>query len=106
VGGWVFIGLDACVSAAEETRDTARHVPKAIWIALLSVGTLVIVDAVAATLAHPDPTRFEAKYGSAWHFEIGDGRFVTDEHEAAMFRIEPAKCWPSPRNRTPRPGTG
>ena len=55
VGGWVFIGFDACVSAAEETRDAARHVPKAIWIALLSVGTLVILNAVAATLAHPDP---------------------------------------------------
>jgi amino acid transporter len=55
VGGWVFIGFDACVSAAEETRDAARHVPRAIWIALLSVGTLVILNAVAATLAHPDP---------------------------------------------------
>lgn len=55
VGGWVFIGFDACVGAAEETRDAARHVPKAIWIALLSVGTLVILNAVAATLAHPDP---------------------------------------------------
>ncbi len=55
VGGWVFIGFDACVGAAEETRDAARHVPKAIWIALLSVGVLVILNAVAATLAHPDP---------------------------------------------------
>jgi amino acid transporter len=55
VGGWVFIGFDACVGAAEETRDAARHVPMAIWIALLSVGTLVILNAVAATLAHPDP---------------------------------------------------
>jgi amino acid transporter len=55
VGGWVFIGFDACVGAAEETRDAARHVPAAIWIALLSVGTLVILNAVAATLAHPDP---------------------------------------------------
>jgi amino acid transporter len=55
VGGWVFIGFDACVSAAEETRNAARHVPRAIWIALLSVGTLVILNAVAATLAHPDP---------------------------------------------------
>jgi amino acid transporter len=54
VGGWVFIGFDASVSAVEETRNAARHVPKAIWIAL-SVGTLVIVDAVAATLAHPNP---------------------------------------------------
>jgi amino acid transporter len=55
VGGWVFIGFDACVGAAEETRNAARHVPRAIWIALLSVGTLVILNAVAATLAHPAP---------------------------------------------------
>lgn len=55
VGGWVFIGFDACVAAAEETRDAARHVPRAIWIALLSVAGLVIVNAVAVTLAHPDP---------------------------------------------------
>ena len=55
VGGWVFIGFDACASAAEETKDAARHVPRAIWIALLSVGALVILNAVAAGLAHPDP---------------------------------------------------
>jgi amino acid transporter len=55
VGGWVFIGFDACVGTAEETVGAARHVPKAIWIALLSVGTLVILNAVAATLAHPAP---------------------------------------------------
>jgi amino acid transporter len=55
VGGWVFIGFDACVGVAEETRDAARHVPRAIWIALLSVGVLVILNAVATTLAHPDP---------------------------------------------------
>ena len=55
VGGWVFIGFDACVGASEETRDAARHVPRAIWIALLSVAALVILNAVAVTLAHPDP---------------------------------------------------
>ena len=55
VGGWVFIGFDACVAAAEETRDAARHVPRAIWIALLSVGSLVLLNACAVTLAHPDP---------------------------------------------------
>ncbi len=55
VGGWVFIGFDACVGASEETRNAARHVPRAIWIALLSVGGIVILNAVAVTLAHPDP---------------------------------------------------
>ena len=55
VGGWVFIGFDACVAAAEETKGAARHVPRAVWLALLSVAALVILNAVAATLAHPDP---------------------------------------------------
>ncbi len=55
VGGWVFIGFDACVAASEETHNAARHVPAAIWIALLTVGTLVILNGVAVTLAHPDP---------------------------------------------------
>ncbi len=54
VGGWVFIGFDACIGAAEETRSAAEEVPRAIWIALLSVGVLVILNAVAAMLAHPD----------------------------------------------------
>lgn len=55
VGGWVFIGFDACVGASEETRGAARHVPRAIWVALLSVGVIVILNAFAATLAHPNP---------------------------------------------------
>jgi amino acid transporter len=55
VGGWVFIGFDACVGASEETREAARHVPRAIWIALLSVAGLVILNAFAVTLAHPHP---------------------------------------------------
>lgn len=55
VGGWVFIGFDACVAASEETHDAARHVPRAIWIALLGVGALVMLNAFAVTLAHPDP---------------------------------------------------
>jgi amino acid transporter len=56
VGGWVFIGFDACVGTAEETRRAARQVPRAVWLALLSVAGLVILNAVAATLAHPDPS--------------------------------------------------
>jgi general stress protein 26 len=34
---------------------------------------------------------YEAKYGSAWHFEVGDGVFGEGEDAAAVFRIEPAK---------------
>ena len=34
---------------------------------------------------------YEAKYGSVWHFDVGDGVFGSGEHAAAVFRIEPAK---------------
>ena len=34
---------------------------------------------------------YEAKYGSTWHFDVGDGVFGSGEHAAAVFRIEPAK---------------
>lgn len=54
VGGWVFIGFDACVGASEETHSAARQVPRAIWISFLCVGALVILNALAVMLAHPD----------------------------------------------------
>ncbi|MEU0933934.1 APC family permease [Embleya sp. NPDC005971] len=60
VGGWAFFGFDACVSSSEETKDAARQVPKAIWWTLISVGGLVVLNAVAAELAHPDPARVVA----------------------------------------------
>jgi pyridoxine/pyridoxamine 5'-phosphate oxidase len=52
-------------------------------------GTAVrVVDRAALQrLAHA----YEAKYGSAWHFEVGDGVFGTGEDAAAVFRIEPDK---------------
>ena len=34
---------------------------------------------------------YEAKYGSVWRFEVGDGVFGTGEGAAAVFRIDPAK---------------
>jgi amino acid transporter len=54
VGGWVFIGFDACGLSAEETKDATKQVPRAVWVAMLSVGAIVIFNAVAITLAHPN----------------------------------------------------
>jgi amino acid transporter len=55
VGGWVFIGFDVGVGVGEETRKASRHVPRAIWVALVGVGVLVTLNAVAVALAHPEP---------------------------------------------------
>jgi amino acid transporter len=53
VGGWVFLGFDACGLSSEETKSAARQVPRAVWYAMLSVGAIVILNAFAITLAHP-----------------------------------------------------
>jgi amino acid transporter len=53
VGGWVFLGFDACGLTSEETVGAARRVPRTVWIALLSVAAIVILNAFAVTLAHP-----------------------------------------------------
>jgi general stress protein 26 len=34
---------------------------------------------------------YEAKYGSEWHFDVGDGVFSTPQDAAPVFRIQPAK---------------
>ena len=55
VGGWVFIGFDACIASSEETRGASRQVPRAVWMVVLSVAAIVMLNAVATALAHPDP---------------------------------------------------
>ncbi len=53
-------GSTARLASQRRPRTPRVHVPKAIWIALLSVGALVILNAVAVELAHPDPASIVA----------------------------------------------
>jgi hypothetical protein len=59
-------------------------------------GLDVVVEGTATRVADRDALQrvadaYEAKYGSAWHFDVGDGVFGSGEDSAAVFRIEPAK---------------
>lgn len=59
-------------------------------------GLDVVVEGTATRLVDPDGLRriaeaFESKYGSDWHFDVGDGVLVSHDHPAAGFRIEPSK---------------
>lgn len=59
-------------------------------------GLDVVVEGTAVRVTdHAELQRladaYEAKYGSEWHFEVGDGVFETSGVTAAVFRIEPAK---------------
>ncbi len=51
ISGWAFIGFDACSTIAEETHEPKRMVPRAILMSLLSVGTVVLCNSAALTLA-------------------------------------------------------
>jgi nitroimidazol reductase NimA-like FMN-containing flavoprotein (pyridoxamine 5'-phosphate oxidase superfamily) len=59
-------------------------------------GLDVVVEGTAVRVTDHDALQrladaFEAKYGSVWHFDVGDGGFGTGEDAAPVFRIEPAK---------------
>jgi general stress protein 26 len=59
-------------------------------------GLDVVVEGVALRVTDRQALQrladaYEAKYGSDWHFEVGDGVFGAGEDAAAVFRIEPRK---------------
>jgi hypothetical protein len=74
-------------------------------------GLDVVVEGTAGRVADRDTLQrladaYEAKYGSDWHFDVGDGVFGTGEDAAAVFQIEPAKVLAFASSRTLRPRTG
>ena len=59
-------------------------------------GLDVVVEGAAVRVADNGALQeiadaYEAKYGSDWHFDVGDGVFGEGELAAAVFRIEPSK---------------
>jgi general stress protein 26 len=76
----------------EHSRQVALTTGTNTW----ARGLDVVVEGTAVRIADRDLLQrladaYEAKYGSDWHFDVGDGVFGAGEHEAAVFRIEPAK---------------
>jgi amino acid transporter len=56
IAGWAFIGFDACSTIAEETQEPKRMVPRAIFFSLCSVGSVVLFNSTALTLAFDHDT--------------------------------------------------
>jgi hypothetical protein len=59
-------------------------------------GLDVVVEGAAVRITDGDglqrfASALEAKYGSEWHFDVGDQLLTAGETAAALFRIEPAK---------------
>jgi nitroimidazol reductase NimA-like FMN-containing flavoprotein (pyridoxamine 5'-phosphate oxidase superfamily) len=60
-------------------------------------GLDVVVEGSAVRVTDRDALQrladaYEAKYGTVWHFDVGDGVFLhSGDSEAAVFRVEAAK---------------
>jgi nitroimidazol reductase NimA-like FMN-containing flavoprotein (pyridoxamine 5'-phosphate oxidase superfamily) len=90
-----------CTGVGEQK---ARNLENNLQVALTTgsntwaQGLDVVVEGTAVRVADRETLQrladaIEAKYGSVWHFDVGDGGFDTGRggDPAAVFRIEPAK---------------
>ena len=76
----------------EHSRQVALTTGTNTW----AQGLDVVVEGTAQRVHDRDTLQrladaYEAKYGSDWHFDVGDGVFGAGEDAAAVFRIEPSK---------------
>jgi nitroimidazol reductase NimA-like FMN-containing flavoprotein (pyridoxamine 5'-phosphate oxidase superfamily) len=88
-----------CTGPEEQKARNLEHNPR---VALTTgnntwaEGLDVVVEGEAIRVTDQDELHrlagaIEAKYGSAWHFDVGDGTFAHGGGVAHVFRIEPAK---------------
>ena len=88
------------VTGTEEQK--ARNLEHAPLVALTTgtnawaKGLDVVVEGTAVRITGQDDLQrladaYEAKYGSVWHFDVGDGVFGAGEDAAAVFRVQPRK---------------
>lgn len=99
IGVWQDGAAHFCTGLREQK---ARNLERRQQVALTTgsnawaQGLDVVVEGTAvrvtdrATLQRLADT-YEAKYGSTWHFDVGDGVFGAGDDAAAVFRIEPVK---------------
>jgi hypothetical protein len=76
----------------EQNRNVAVTTGGNSWAA----GLDVVVEGTAVRVADNEYLQrlaesYEAKYGSVWHWNVGDGMLRGEGHEAAAFRVEPTK---------------
>ena len=97
------VAEDAAVHFCTGLREQkARNLEHNSQVALTTVdnrwarGLDVVVEGVAVRVTDRQALQrladaYETKYGSEWHFEVGDGVFGTGEDAAAVFRVQPRK---------------
>ena len=88
-----------CTGQREQKARNLEHdaqVALTTGINTWAEGLDVVVEGTAVRVTDQDALQrladaYEAKYGSVWHFDVGDGVFGTGEDAGHVFRIEPDK---------------
>lgn len=99
IGVWQDEAVHFCTGLREQK---ARNLEHRRQVALMTGsnawarGLDVVVEGTAVRVTDRETLQrladaYESKYGTDWHFDVGDGVFGAGEEAAAVFRIEPAK---------------
>jgi len=99
IGVWQEEAVHFCTGLREQK---ARNLERRREVALTTGtnswarGLDVVIEGAAARVTDRGALQrladaYEAKYGSEWHFDVGDGVFGFGDDAAAVFRIEAAK---------------
>jgi hypothetical protein len=88
-----------CTGLREQKARNLEHSSKVALITgnnTWAQGLDVVVEGTAHRVSDRETLQrladaYEAKYGSTWHFDVGDGVFGEGEDAAAVFRIVPDK---------------
>jgi pyridoxine/pyridoxamine 5'-phosphate oxidase len=99
IGVWHDGAMHFCTGPREQKArnlEANRHVALTTGQNTWAEGLDVVVEGAVVRVVEHDMLQgladaYEAKYGSRWHFDVGDGVFGHGEHEAAVFRIEARK---------------
>lgn len=88
-----------CTGPGEQKAHNLRHHPRVALTTGANTwnrGLDVVVEGAAVRVTDRSGLQaladaYETKYGSAWHFDVGDGVFGFGEDAALVHRIEPEK---------------
>ncbi|MGW3241976.1 pyridoxamine 5'-phosphate oxidase family protein [Streptomyces sp. NPDC001070] len=108
IGVWLDDALHFCTGADERKAKNLAHNRRVVLTTgnnALGEGLDVVLEGQAARVRSDNQLRriaaaYEAKYGSAWHFDVGDQVFVGDGHEALVYEVEPTTAFAYARGTT------
>jgi pyridoxamine 5'-phosphate oxidase-like protein len=99
IGVWLGEAAYFCTGAAEQKAKNLECNPECVLMTgcnLLREGLDVCIEGTAQRVTDDERLRriaaaYDEKYGSEWHFDVGEGAFHSGGQEAIVFEVAPRK---------------